>query len=278
MTYKYHRPKSVAEALALAGDTPGSRFIAGGTDLMVQMRVGKIATPSAIISLRNIDELSEISTDDGLRIGAGVPLEDLLKHPALADYTALLESVRVLGSRQIRNVATLAGNLCNASPGADTAAPLLVYGTRIEAQSASGTREIAIEDFFKGPAQTALNAGELVTAILLPTNTNRSAYLRKGRVSMDIATAGVAALGGDKVRLAAIAVGPTPMRLTQAEAVLDGQNLNAETIELATNAAAKEVQPIDDIRASAEYRRQLVRVFVRRALVKIAEKSTGDSA
>ncbi|MHC4839618.1 MAG: FAD binding domain-containing protein [Planctomycetota bacterium] len=275
MTYDYHRPKSVDEALALALEFRDSRFIAGGTDLMVQMRAGKCARPSAMISLRGIDSLSEIGTDNGLRIGANVSLQELLNHNALEGYLALRESIAVLGSRQIRNVATLAGNLCNASPGADTAAPLLVFDARIEMKSDEGKREIAISDFFTGPGKTVLQAGEIVTAILVPPVAGPSVFLRKGRVSMDIATAGVAALGGANPKLSAIAVGPTPMRLERAESILAGQILTTELIEQAATAAAEEVKPIDDVRASANYRRQLVRVFVRRVLTTLAEETRG---
>ncbi len=274
MSYAYHRPRSLAEALDLAAATPGARFVAGGTDLMVQIRQ-RAAAPEALISLRRVTELGGIDNGTRLRIGSAVTLTELQAAPAVADgYPALCESMRPFGSRQIRNMATLGGNLCNASPGADAAPPLLVYDAAVELCGRAGTREMALEEFFVGPGETALEPGEIMTAILLPPRSGdvRSAYLRKARVKMDIATASVAALvemdGATcvRARVAAGAVAPVPKRLRDPEALLTDSPLDDATIARAAAAAADEISPITDVRSTADYRRHLTAVLLRRAL------------
>ncbi len=192
-------------------------------------------------------------------------------------YPALIDSMRPFGSRQIRNMATLGGNLCNASPGADAAPPLLVYEATVELRDRNGTREMPLEDFFVGPGETALRPGEVMTAILLPPPHGdvRSVYLRKGRVKMDVATASVAALvemdGGTcvRARLAAGAVAPVPKRLIATERQVAGFPLDDAVLERASAEAADEISPITDVRSTAEYRRHLTRVLVRRALERL---------
>ncbi len=281
MGYGYHRPSSLDEAFGLAADIPQSRYVAGGTDLLVQMRKG-VPEPPALISLRGLGELSGIEASSRVRIGAGVPLSDVQVHPAVADwFPALAESIASLGSRQIRNMATMGGNLCNASPAADTAPPLLIYGASVELRDARGTREMPVEDFFQGPGQTALRPGEILTAILLdpPAGGTRSVFLRKGRVAMDLPIASVAALvewdGGTctRIRLAAGAVAPTPLRLERSEAVVEGTNLDVEIRERARETARTEISPITDLRSTEGYRRHLTGVLVERALVHLADEA-----
>ena len=273
--YDYHRPTTLADAWQLMAATPGARFIAGGTDLMVQMRKRPGVAPPALISLRNIAELSHISPGDRFRIGAGVTLNDIAGHRGVREaFGALVESIDVVGSRQIRNVATLAGNLCNASPAADTAPALLVYDARVELRSVTGTRELPIDELFLGPGVTALEPGEILTAVLLdlPSGGARSTFARKGRVKMDLAIVCLAAsiaVDGDTCTRARVAVGsvaPTPLRLRTVEAILEGSVLDADTITRAGELARAEIAPIDDLRASAEYRRDLTEVFVKRAI------------
>lgn len=275
--YAYHKPTTLAEALALRAATPAAMFVAGGTDLLVQLKKRTRKTPPALISLRSVMELAVIETDEAgrIRIGAGVPLTDIAQHQQIRErYPALVDSIDVLGSHQIRNVATLGGNLCNASPGADTAPPLLVHDARVEVCSATAIRELALDSFFTGPGTTALKPDEILTAVVLdpPPAGARAVFLRKSRIKMDIATVCLAALvavAGDtleRVRLAAGAVAPVPLRLTAAEAILQGNRLDEHRLDAASEAAMAQVAPITDLRSTEEYRRHLVGVFVERAV------------
>lgn len=278
MSYDYHRPSTLDEAFGLAAGIPGSRFVAGGTDLLLQMSNGR-AEPPALISLRGLSELGGIEVSPRLRIGAAVPLSDVQVHPVVAEkLPALVESIAGLGSRQIRNVATVGGNLCNASPAADTAPPLLVYGAFLELQDANGSREVTLDEFLRGPGQTALRPGEILSAILIdpPKEGARSVFHRKGRVKMDLPIASVAALvetdGATckRVRLAAGAVAPVPLRLERSETVVEGSSLDAETRALAVETARLEISPITDLRSTEDYRRHLTGVLVGRALEELA--------
>ncbi|MCC7071544.1 MAG: xanthine dehydrogenase family protein subunit M [Deltaproteobacteria bacterium] len=272
----YHRPATLDAALVLKAREPTARYVAGGTDLWVQARKRK-AAPVPLISLQNIAELRGISVGDkGLRIGATTPLSDLLRHELVrAELPALAMALGTLASQQIRNVATVAGNLCNASPAADTAPPLLVHDASVELRGASGARTVSLASFLVGPGKTTLAPGELLAAIVVPrpAKGTKSAFLRQGRVAMDLSLASVAALvcieddrQAPVVRLAAGAVGPVPMRLPKAEAALAGRPLDAAALVAAAEVAADEVAPITDLRASAGYRRRLVRVLCERAL------------
>lgn len=286
MGLAYHQPRTTAEALDLAGRLPEAEIIAGGTDLMVRMKKAS-ELPAAMISLRRVEELTRIDDGPRVAIGAAVPLREVAAHPTVADaFPALVQAIRVFGSPQIRNVATVGGNLCNASPGADCAPPLLIYGAHVALASAEGTREVAVEDFVLGPGETALRPGEILTAVLLerPPAGARSMYVRKGRVQMDLAVVGVAALlevdGAtcSAARLAAGAVAPVPLRLVQTERVVGGAAAEAETWTAARAAAQGEISPISDVRASEQYRRHLTGVLVERSLAELAATAAGDAS
>lgn len=276
----YYRPTTLEEAFADAG--AGAHFVAGGTDLLVQVKRGAVAPPGALISLRSVAELAGIEVrGDVLRIGAGVPLADIAADARVAALCpALVQAIGTVGSRQIRNVATLGGNLVNASPAADTAPPLLVYGARAELATARARRELPLQEFLRGPGETALAPGEVMTAVLIdhPAAGLRSAFLRKGRVAMDLATASVAValLVKDGIcrhaRVAAGAVAPTPLRLEAAEVELEGSALDEATAIAASEAAQAAVSPIDDLRGTADYRRHLVGVFLRRLIAQLTDE------
>ncbi|MCC7383469.1 MAG: xanthine dehydrogenase family protein subunit M [Deltaproteobacteria bacterium] len=274
--YAYYRPHTLAEALELAAREPKARFIAGGTDLLVKLKKRRMEEPRALISLRNISELASLSHDAAgeLVIGAGAPLSDVLLHPRVVeDYPALAASIQVLGSQQIRNVATLGGNLCNASPAADTAPALMIYGANAVLTRAAGARRIAVESMFVGPGQTVIEPGEILTEVRIPKPSARarSAFLRKGRVQMDLAIASAAVLlelegtRCTKARVAVGAVAPVPLRLLEVEAVLSGSELSPSVLAQAKELVRARVSPIDDLRSSAVYRRELVAVLVARA-------------
>ncbi len=273
--YQYCRPESLEEALELVSTIEGARIIAGGTDLLVQVRKQRTPKPLTLISLRGVKELERIESGAVLRIGAMAPLAAIESHSeVIANFPSLVRSIGVLGSRQIRNVATMGGNLCNASPAADTATPLLVHLARVELRGVEGTRELPLDEFILGPGMTALRSGEVLSRILLdlPGPDLRTAFLRKGRVKMDLAIASVAvaveieARRCRVARVAAGAVAPIPKRLPGVEQLLVGSELDDETLARVRKEAGAEVAPIDDLRSSADYRRRLVGVFVERAL------------
>lgn len=281
MGYGYHRPLTLEEAFGIAAEIPGARYVAGGTDLLVQLKNGRPAPP-ALISLRGVSELGGVESADRVRIGAAVPLSDVQVHPAVTErFPALVGSIALLGSRQIRNVATMGGNLCNASPAADTAPPLLVYGASVELRDADGSREVPMEEFLLGPGETTLRPGEILSAILIehPAAGARSVFLRKGRVTMDLPIANVAAVGEregtthTRVRIAAGAVAPVPLRLSRTEEIVQGSELGADVITLAAEMAREEVSPITDLRATQEYRRHLTGVLVGRALTHLGSEA-----
>ncbi len=270
----YHRPKTLAAAQALLGRIEGARCVAGGTDVIVRAKSG-VDRPTALVSLRGLPDLARIEAGEGTRIGALATLEEIRTHAAVRErHPVLVAAVSSMASVQIRNAATLAGNLCNASPCADGAPPLLVLDARMNIVGTAGERQVPIRDFFLGPRDTCLAPGELVTAIEIPVSRPgaRSVFYKKGRVRMDLALVNFAArleMEGERcreIRLAAGAVAPIPLRLDAAEAVLRGARPTPELLEQAAQAAMEAVSPITDLRASAAYRRRLVGVFTRRSI------------
>ena len=277
--YQYYRPTSLDEVWELKEKIPGARFIAGGTDVMVGIRNGEISPP-ALISLRSLPGLDNVEVDETTRIGALTTIRDLIHHPSLVDkFPILVQAVKELGSPQIRNVATIGGNLCNCSPCADLAPPLLVLDAKVRLQSAQGSRVIPLEEFFVGPGESCLAPHEILTDIVLesPHRDAKSIYLKKGRMKMDLAVVSVAVLvemEGErchKARIAAGSVAPVPLRLKKVEATIEKSVLSPSLISEAQKLAQESVVPITDIRASEEYRREIVGIYVKRALEKILE-------
>ncbi|MBJ77926.1 MAG: carbon monoxide dehydrogenase [Planctomycetes bacterium] len=283
-TLTYQRPTSLREALETGG-SDGARFVSGGTDLMVQRRSGRSGTEN-LVSLRRVEELAGIDwKNDQLRIGAAVPLAGIGADQRIArDFPALAQAIAALGSVQIRNVATLGGNLCNASPAADTAPALLAYEARIEIANTGGTRTVGLDEFFTGPGSTVLQPGELLTAILLDARQSAgSAFMRLGRVRMDLAIASAAALVEIEdnrcthARVAVGAVAPTPLRLSAVEEILEGKAPDGPTLAKAQAAVDALISPISDLRASARHRRRITPVLVARALEAAISMATGDA-
>lgn len=278
----YIVPETLTEAVAALHLRRGARVIAGGTDLMVLLRDGR-ARPTCLVDISRLEELSGIAAaGDRIRIGATVRIDELVNHPAVAKtYPALLDAGRLLGGWQIQNMATVAGNLCNASPAAEMAAPLLVLDAEVEAYGPSGERRIPLHQFWTAPGQTVLTAAEIVTAVLIPAvvDGTRSAYQRvQIRHSVDIALASAAArveLADGKVQVARLALGavaPTPMRVREAEQFLQGRALTPEVLDRVADLAQAAARPITDVRASAEYRRAMCGVLARRVLLAAAER------
>lgn len=279
--YQYHRPTSLTEALKLLS-TLGNRLVAGGTDVLVQMQKRKLSSEgelAGLVSLRRVRELQGINaSDDTLTIGAGTTFTDILESELVRDWApALTSAAEIFASPQIRNVATLGGNLCNASPAADAAPPLLVYDARVEATSAHGRRELGIDALFKAPGKTALNADEIMTAIHIPrpSPNAQAVFLRRGRIRMDVAVASLAMLlelDGDtcvNARVAAGAVAPTPLRLHGIEDMLTGNAISDDLITEGRRMAEAAVTPITDVRSTEEYRRHLIGVYFERATKRI---------
>ncbi len=259
---RYLRPTRLADAIAALGET-GGRALAGGTDLLVH--TGREEPwPAGLVDLKALPELRELGRDgDVLRIGAGLPLSELIAAPELAPFPILLESMRVFAARQIRERATLGGNLANASPAADTLPPLICH----DARCITDRRVIPVEELATGPGETRLEADELILAVELPLPRPASrGFFHKlaPREAMAISRVTVCAWlesrGGDvgEVRIALGAVAPTVIRARNAERELRDGALDPQRIAVAAAAAAAECRPIDDLRASADYRRSMV--------------------
>ena len=275
--YEYHKPTSLEEAFQLFDTSQGAKFIAGGTDLLVQMR-NRVVSPTALVSLRDLEELQGVRIGETTRIGAGTTITDIIEHPELARrFPILVDASRLVGSVQIRNTATIGGNICNSSPCADTVIALLVLDANIRIQNRNGIREMAIADFFLGPKQNILQQGEILTEIVLPSqpSTVRHAIYKKGRVKMDMSVASVAVLLDmhesrcRKARVSAGSCAPTTLRLNAVEKMFEGQTITEQLLEKAVREALKCVSPICDVRSTDEYRRQLVGVYLGRGVRKI---------
>ncbi len=278
--FDYIRSSSFEEACRLLRQSNGQRkALAGGTDLLVQIKQGKLH-PKAVVSLRDIPELSFIrpAPERGVSIGAMTPLGVIeTSKEILKGWPALAEATSRIGSAQVRSRATLGGNLCNAAPSADTAPILIAYGATAVLGRGKTERSILLEDFFTGPGETELNPGELLKAVHVPPPPPRSfgTYLKASRSGMDLAVVGIGILvvfepKGEvcrDLRLVLGAVAPTPMRARESEQMVTGRRLDDELIERVGHMASEEARPISDVRSTARYRRKLVNVLTRRALL-----------
>ncbi|HBN09900.1 MAG TPA: xanthine dehydrogenase family protein subunit M [Cyanobacteria bacterium UBA8530] len=279
--FDYVKATTLEGACDFLVKNPATKLMVGGTDLLLRLKEKRI-DPSFLLDLKGVPELKEISYDPriGLSIGGAASLVDVIHHPLVKmHYSLLAEACHTVGSVQIRNRASVAGNICNASPLADSAPALLVYGAKIEIASAQGGRSVQIDKFFVGPGMTVLAFGEIVKKIILPPVPRKSfgVYLKHARrKAVDLSSVGVAVFGwqqDDKTffRIALGAVAPTPIRALEAEKVLfDAVNF-AEAVPLAAKAAREEARPIGDLRSSKEYRQEIVEVYVRRALDQVLE-------
>lgn len=283
--FAYHAPTDSRALYALLAELgPRARILAGGTDLINWMAQG-LVKPEAVIDVNALPELGGIAPqpDGGLSIGAAVRIEDLEKSALVRErYHALWQGAREIGSPQIRAMATIGGNCCNASPCADTPPPLVVLGARVVLAGPKGRREMLLEEFIRGNRLTAIAPDEVLERFLLPPPGERSAsrFTAIGlRAAQEIDIASVAvnlALAPDGRRVAAVrialgAVAPVPMRAPGAEALLVGAELTEERIAQAAASCAAECRPIDDLRASAEYRRYVVQTLAARTLKEAAQ-------
>ena len=286
--FEYFEPKSLSEALELL-DKFGKegRILAGGTDLIVQMKIRR-KTPKYVINIKKIPGLAFIRMDDdGLRIGAATKLRALEKSGVVRRYyQALYEAIKSMASVQIRNMGTIGGNLCNASPAADTAPPLMIYEAKLKLISKKGERLVPVTKFFKGPGITVCEPNELLLEIIIPkppTERFGSKFIKIARTSMDLAKVNVAVaikLSDDMksiedVKIALGSVAPTPIRAYSAEDFLKGKEFIEENVEKAAEIASAETKPITDVRSTAWYRKEVSKVIVRDALIEAYRRAKG---
>ncbi len=271
---------SVEEAVALLARHQGqAKLLAGGTDLLVQMKMERLK-PSTVIWIGKIDTLREIRAGDGVSLGALVSLYELQQSAVIAaGYAALHEAARSVSGTQIKVMGTVGGNLCNASPASDSAPALMALGAQVRLVSPSGSRQVRLDEFFVGPGKTVLAPDELLTEVLLPPAAGGSAFLKVARVAADLAKVSAAVWlrrEGEIVSACHIALGSvaaTPVRARQAEKLVVGSPFAPALAEEVGRLARGEITPIDDVRSTAEYRLQVAAVLVRDALLAAWERS-----
>lgn len=282
---RYAAPKSLDEALGILQHGEVT-ILAGGTDLMPQTKVGRIAFKSTLMNIRGVAGLKGVALDgDAIRIGALTTITELLADPLVKKHVPVLaEACDHFASDQIRNAGTLGGNIGNASPAGDTLVPLIVLDAEVELASkpngSVATRRMPLAEFFAGPGRTKRAPNELLTAVRipLPKAGHVARFYKFGaRPALDISTISIGIAGVRKdgaltdTRVAFGAVAATPIRAKQTEAALEGRRLDDTTIETAANAARDEVNPIDDVRATAWYRKELIHNMTKRMLDHVAQ-------
>jgi carbon-monoxide dehydrogenase medium subunit len=287
--FEFVEPTSISEACSLlAEDQDGSVVFAGGTDLLVDLKAGTRIL-RRLVSLGRIDELRavDLSSDSTLKIGATATINDVARHPGIAQrFPGINDAAMSLAAEQVRNQATVAGNLCMAVPSADMAPILLAHDAVMSVVSPTGGRVIPLRQFFVAPRKTVLDPVDIVVAIEVPAppaGTGSASFRQGGRVSLSLpmaAAAAVVAMDGEVCRSAALALGavaPTPVLAVTAAEVLAGSELTEEILAEAGERAAEEANPIDDIRASREYRLELIRILTRRVVRTAAERAKAES-
>jgi carbon-monoxide dehydrogenase medium subunit len=285
--FSYAAPTSLAEASRLLAGAKGkARILAGGTDIIVQLREG-LRDADLVVDVKRIPELTELSFSQtkGLRLGASVPCYRVYEHEAIAKaYPALADAARIVGGWQIQSRASVGGNLCNSSPAGDTIPALIAHAAMCVIAGAGGQREVKAEDFCTGPGKNVLEPGELLVALVFPPPAAKgsSAYERFiPRNEMDIAVAGagswvkLSADGSkiDSARISVCAVAPTPKFAADASAWLAGKPATDDSFAQAGELAKKVASPITDMRGTTEYRTHLVGVLVKRTLAKAVERA-----
>jgi carbon-monoxide dehydrogenase medium subunit len=307
-TFDYLKPKTLEEAFtALNQFGKKASLVAGGTDVMVMIKQKTIA-PDVLISLQGIPGLNRIEYDGSLRIGPLVTHRVIEKSQVIRkEFSALTDAVDSLGSIQIRNVATLGGNICTAAPSADTVTPLLVLATQLKVKSLKSERMIPADQFFTGPGETVLKEGEILTEIMIPKplpNTGSAYWKHQRRQALDLPILGVSVLLSlDKakvtcsdllcttspistvlhsleedeivckeIRIALGVAAPTPIRTKKAESLLRGKRVSDELLEQVAITAAEEAQPRDTLRGEAWYRRDMIKVLVKRMAMRAIER------
>lgn len=288
--FDFLEPASLEEAISLLqkyGDE--AKVLAGGTDLLPRLKQ-RLLNIKYLVNLKKVPGLSGIVKDPkgALRIGSLATMRELEKSDLIRDsYKLLWEAASAVGSVQVRNLATVGGNLCHAAPSAETAAPLLALEAQANIAGPSGERTIPLKDFFAGPGKNVMQKGEILKEIMIPALPPRTGghYFKLGsRQAMDIAVVGVASVVTmkdgicGKCQIALGAVAPTPIRATKAENLLQGKKLEPQILEKAGIQAMEEAKPISDHRGSAEYRREMVKALTIRTVQEAARRAGSEAA
>lgn len=284
---KYHCPKTFEDAAQIAADATGIiRYLAGGTDVLVQMRAGMV-TPDDMIDLKHIPGVKDIvkNADGSWTIGAAVAGAELGAHAEFcADYPGIVEGLELVGSTQVQGRATLTGNLCNGSPAADSVPAMIAAGAIAHVVGPNGARDIAVGDIPVGPGKTSLNKGEIIASLTIPARNAEGgdAYLRfTPRTEMDIAVVGCAVnltLDGDRVATARVAMGavaPTVIVLADAADTIIGTTLDTEALDKLAAVVSAAVKPISDKRGTAEFRTDVAGVLAKRAAIIAYDRAKG---
>jgi len=278
-SFQYHEPDTLREACSLLSELgEEAKLLAGGTDLIVRMKRGD-QTPKNVINIKKIKTLDFIQEEcEGYRIGALTRLSDIVDHEGLREYMPVIcSAARSIGSAQVRNIATLGGNLCNAAPSADMAPGLLVLDANVTLEGLEGERTLPLESFFLGPGSVDLKNGEVLKEISVPFPPpgTRQIYIKHGpRHAMDIAVVGIAVAltieketnRCNKARISLGAVAPTPLRAQKTEELIQGKQLDAIPMGLVSETVRQEATPISDVRGSAEYRTEMISTLTVRAI------------
>lgn len=285
--FEYFEPKTIEEAVPLLGKYKGeARVLAGGTDLLIDIKRKRIE-PKYLINIKEIQDLDYIREDKGLQIGAATSIRRIEKNQLVKNgYLALFEAARAFGTVQIRNMATIGGNICNGLPSADIPPALVAFDAKVKIVGPMGERFLPLKEFFTGIRKTALKNDELLTEILVPSPPAHSgtAFLKVGRTAEDLAIVNVAAritLGTDKTCKEARVVigggvGPTLIRYEKMEALLEGKKIGDALIDEVAQVAPEELRPRPtSIRGSPFYKREVCNVSVKRALKKALTRSGG---
>ena len=278
--FDYIRPDSMDDAIAALKESDNPCLLAGGTDLLIGMKTNTVR-PRCIIDLKGVPDIDSIEYNSGFKIGALASTRNIEVSPLLREKIPVLsEAAATLGSIQIRNRATVGGNLCHGSPAADMAAILLAMDGKAKIVSDNGEKTIGLEQFFTGPNRTAVGEHDILAQIIIPEKMEqfKGVYLKHGpRKAMDIGIVNIAIVLNvdfksgvcNQILIALGAVAPTPIRAKKAEALLNGNELKPDLIDQAAAAAAGETNPITDFRASAGYRKDLVQNLVTRGIHQI---------
>ena len=282
--FEYLEPRTVEEALSLLAKYEGkAKVIAGGTDLLVWMKMERVS-PGYLINISRIPALRYLIADKGLRIGALTPFREVEKHGLIQKkYTAFYEAAKAVTSVQIKNMGTIGGNLCNASPAADSAPPLIAFGGQVRLAEDQKERVISLEEFFVGNGVTCLSPKELLVEVLLaePSGPTGSAFIKVARVAADLAKISIGARvlrNGKSCQDCGIAMGgvaKVPMRLKKTEEVLRGRKFDSALVEKAGQVAADEIQPRSR-RSTSFYKKEVTKVLIRDALNLAWERAIKD--
>lgn len=278
--FAYLRPATMPDALAMFAEHEGAMLLAGGTDVIPWLRDDAI-TPGVLIDIKDIPGLTGIEvTGDVVRVGSLVTFSDLIASEIAGEVVpVLVEAAHTVASVGVRNRATLVGNVCSAVPSCDAGPPLLAYEASMEVIGPEGERSIPIQEWFLGPRSQSLGPGEIVTAVSIPVpGEHGGCYTKLSRYrGEDLAQVGLAvvALPGKRFRVAYGAVGPVPFRAPAIEEHLDGSDLDEATLAGLPPLVDEAISPIDDVRASKEYRSHMSRVMLRRSLVAALSRLSG---